>query len=175
MVNVATLKSSDQVAFYNALTGSHIKKFETRAKAEERLSRAIKTADPVVLGKALATIGAPAPAPAKVESQPTPSIDTKPAHEVITDALADKVLAAVQSAPVSRPKGKIKKDKEPRAPKVKEVHTHLNLRCTVCGYYAKTTTTWLAKGRLACPITGHGNLLTPEEREEKRGVNKGKK
>ncbi len=58
------------------------------------------------------------------------------------------------------------------APKKQNTPPHLNLRCPIgsCGYYAKTTPGWLAKGRLVCPMNpAHGILKTAEERAEKRG------
>ncbi len=46
---------------------------------------------------------------------------------------------------------------------------HLNLRCPLCGYYAKSIPSMLAKGRLKCPVHPAQNLETAEERHEKRG------
>lgn len=58
----------------------------------------------------------------------------------------------------------------PDGPKKQNTPPHLNLRCPSCGFYAKTTPEWLAKGRLQCPMNkAHGALLTAEERNEKRG------
>lgn len=45
---------------------------------------------------------------------------------------------------------------------------HINLRCAVCGYYAKTTQYWHSLKRLRCPIDG-AELQTAKERGEKRG------
>lgn len=46
----------------------------------------------------------------------------------------------------------------------------LNLRCPSCGYFAKVWPSHMAIARLKCPVDkSHGDLLTAEERNEKRG------
>jgi hypothetical protein len=44
----------------------------------------------------------------------------------------------------------------------------VNLRCTQCGYFAKTSNEMLSRGRLKCPVDGEV-LATKEERGEKKG------
>lgn len=57
------------------------------------------------------------------------------------------------------------------AAKSKDLSTtehHINLRCSQCTYYAKTTSDFLKLARLRCPIDG-SVLKTKHERGETRG------
>lgn len=153
---IQTLKTAQLVALYNLVNPpeARVKKFADRATAEARLVKMIDkypdngysdffsdfAGQTAKLGFEL-----PAPAPAPEPVKEVPQEEDKPAPK--------KGVRAERA----------KKSKEPSSP-------HVNLRCGSCDYYAKTTLVFLAKGRLVCPMNkAHGNLLTAEERGEKRG------
>lgn len=80
-------------------------------------------------------------------------------------ALASSPAPAKKDAPAPA-----KKDAPASTSKKQNTPPHLNLRCPVCKYYAKTTPACLKLARLRCPVdVAHGILKTAEERGEKRG------
>lgn len=175
-------KTSMLVAFYNKFAEKPVTKFADRKTAEGRLLQLAvnknmtaesfvgamgEFADQSEINALVALL--PKKEEKKVVEIAKPvvakAIAAKPAHEVITDNASDKAVAAI-----NKPAKKESSETPDGEPRKQNTPPHLNLRCPVCGYYAKTTPACLAKARLTCPVDAkHGHLLTAEERNEKRG------
>lgn len=98
-----------------------------------------------------------------------------PAPDDSTPELGEKPAAAKTFGVVEGGKGKgtrpaASSPKPPAVAKDGPAPPHLNLRCPVCNYYAKTTPDMMAVGRLLCPVSGHGILQTKEERVNARPI-----
>lgn len=151
-----TLATSQLVAVKNSLSsGKPIQKFSTRAAGEAAVGKLL----PSSYEEALASLKKEgikiAPEFTEAAPEPSPKLLLMPAAAPKAVAKAPKAAPPASGDP---------------APK-KQVHAPmLNIRCGTCGFFAKTTPAMLGKGRLKCPIhASHGNLLTAEERGEKRG------
>jgi hypothetical protein len=167
---VTGLKTSQLVALYNLTTDKKIKKFADRKTAEKRILSLLAPNGQEEEYRAFrAKYGK---ASIEVADAELPDLFPVPVPVIVpTDAQSDKAVAAV-NAETEAMKKKRGRKAAPRvdgsAPAKQNTPPHLNLRCPVCAYYAKTTPAMLKLARLACPL-GHGKLLTAEERGEKRG------
>lgn len=193
-----SLKTSQLVDVHNGICIKPVKKFVDRATAEARVIAAItenvdnkagasredilkllqRSEVRLILQPEQVAIQTAKPAPVvelkkavdKAIASGSPVLVNKPAIEVLTDKASDKALKAVESEGNKKPIAKKSAAPSEDGPRKQNTPPHLNVRCAHCGYYAKTTPAMMKIARLKCPVDGkHGNLLTAEERNEKRG------
>ena len=196
-MKLSHLKTSQLIGLYNLALpagATQLKKFSTKGVAERRTEIMIGAegvpTDEIVRAAVVKLILSPAEAdkilhpaffqPIKelLAAAEVPELELGAAQGIsinrskaVTPPPASSP-ATVAATPIKAPAVK-KQAKVPKAPKEKKKQKpspHLNLRCEVCAYYAKTTTEMHAKARLVCPVDAkHGKLKTAEERGEKRG------
>jgi hypothetical protein len=149
---IADATPATLVSLYNATlpgTAKLIKKFSDRKTAQERLWNLMTTHE-----------GAKNP--------------TEGYRAFYADHCADALKAKIElpEPPAEVTTKSAKAPKEPKAPRVKKEHiTLFNVRCPVCGYFAKGSLSGQGEHRLVCPANPkHGILLSPEERKEQRGT-----
>ena len=178
---VKSLNSKQLVGIYNlaAPEDKQIKKFVDRPTAEARVIKVVGGSPDYItfhqkysqlvkpLGIELPEIEAPKPAPMEDTPEMAKAKKILEQDRKRRDAGANAVEpAAAPAAP------KPARKSAPSTGEAKKQNTppHLNVRCASCGYYAKTTPAMMKIARLKCPVDAkHGNLLTAEERGEKRG------
>lgn len=188
---VKTLKTGHIVSLYNAANPAKpVTKFSDRTTAEKRLA-AILAKGELDVSKYTDLLGLPATAvitdkasdkaikALEAEPKPKPKAEAEPPlrrQKLMADIKAVLAVKPVvvdstpqAKAPISKP-AITKPTPVPAAPKAQNTPPHLNLRCPVCAYYAKSTPAMLKLARLVCPVDRkHGILMTAEERGEKRG------
>lgn len=165
-----TLKPPQLVEIYNALSkGKIIKKFIDRPTAESKVLALLPPANGAMgdtRERLLKLLSASDVHLAFTEEQ----VNSQRAIEIEQTRHREREAAVKPPAPppvsVSSGAPRPRREAQP-AP------AQINLRCPDCGYFAKTTVVMMAKARLVCPVSlSHGKLLTPAEREEKRGPKK---
>ncbi len=196
-MNLKHLKTSQLMAIVNLSLpegAKQVTKFATRGAGEKRVlgiltgdllkralaARVINSEEHRAIGGALLDYrsGFSEPelgAPKGITVNASKEVVTPIASTAGLATLVEKAPAPVAAVPATKPAVKkadkpAKVAKSPKEPKVQKKYPHLNLRCPVCKYYAKTTVEMAKKARLVCPVDAkHGKLLTAEERGEKRG------
>lgn len=174
---IKTLKTAEIINLYNShlMEGaSAVKKFSDRAAAEKRLLKLAE--ENLGLMDRLNDLAngngsMPLLESDLVDPKPEPELGNPQGLTLVGAKALDAVLAAKKAAEEKEAKKVAKATKKAAAgPKKQKTIPQINLRCPSCGFFAKTTTEWHAKGKLVCPMNkAHGVLQTAEERGEKRG------